>query len=142
MPFDTSTRNRLAGFVKAARDLIAGEFTQQFQELYGIAADGTLTPVARLAGHLDENGLVTAALLRERIAYLIRTHPEERGGPAAAVTRLAREQAFTVLNRLAAVRMAEKRGLILTSVGKGYQSDGFRIYDTVAGKGLGDAYHR
>ena len=141
MPFDTSTRNRLAGFVKDARDLITDEFTQQFSELYGIAADGTLTPVAQLT-HLDENGRATAALLRERIAYLVRTHPEERGGPAVAVTRLAREQAFTVLNRLAAVRMAEKRSLILPSVGKGYQSDGFRIYDTVAGKGLGDAYHR
>lgn len=141
MPFDTSTRNRLAGFVKDARDLITAEFTLQFSELYGIAADGTLTPVAQLT-HLDENGRATAALLRERIAYLVRTHPEERGGSAVAVTRLAREQAFTVLNRLAAVRMAEKRGLILPSVGKGYQSDGFRIYDTVAGKGLGDAYHR
>ena len=141
MPFDTSTRNRLAGFVKDARDLITAEFTQQFSELYGIAADGTLTPVAQLT-HLDENGRATAALLRERIAYLVRAHPEERGGPAVAVTRLAREQAFTVLNRLAAVRMAEKRGLILPSVGKGYQSDGFRIYDTVAGKGLGDVYRR
>ena len=33
----------------------------------------------------------------------------EREWAKAAVDRLAREQAFTVLNRLAAVRMAERR---------------------------------
>jgi hypothetical protein len=47
-----------------------------------------------------------------------------------------------VLNRLAAVRMAEKRDLIVESVGKGYQSKGFKVFEQVAGSGLGDTYHR
>jgi len=104
----------------------------------------SLIPLGEKNGSLRFLTQAAVTLQKEfdQIEYLVRTHPEERGGPAVAVTRLAREQAFTVLNRLAAVRMAEKRGLILPSVGKGYQSDGFRIYDTVAGKGLGDAYHR
>ena len=38
--------------------------------------------------------------------------------------------------------MAEKRKLIVESVGKGYQSAGFRVYESVAGTGLGDAYQR
>ena len=54
-----------------------------------------------------------------------------------------REQAFTVLNRLAALRMAEARGLLIESVGNGYQAKGFQLYARLAGTGLGetgDAY--
>jgi hypothetical protein len=141
MAFDQSTRKRLADFVNAARDLITDEFTQKFAERFGISDDGTCAPLEKLT-HLDEPGLATAALLRERIDYLVRSHPEERASRSAAVKRLAREQAFTVLNRLAALRMAEKRELILESVGRGYQSKGFKLYETVAGTGMGETYER
>ena len=141
MAFDKPTRNRLASFVAEARRLIADEFTQQFQSLYGISDKGTVTPLDQL-GHLDDAGLATAALLRERIDYLIKTHPDDREGHKAAVARLAREQAFTILNRLAAIRMAEKRVLIAQSVSNGYQSKGFKVFEQVAGSGLGDTYER
>ena len=141
MAFDKPTRNLLARFVADARDLIAEEFTQQFQSLYGISADGKLTPEDQL-GHLDDVGLSVAKLLRERIDYLVKTHPDDKGGTSSAVSRLAREQAFTVLNRLAALRMAEKRDLIHESVGKGYQSKGFKVFEQVAGAGLGDTFNR
>jgi hypothetical protein len=141
MAFDKPTRNRLAKFVSDARGVIADEFTEQFQSLYGISAKGDIAPLDRL-GHLDEAGMATAALLRERIDYLEKTHPDDKDGTRAAVSRLAREQAFTILNRLAAIRMAEKRGLIVESVGKGYQSKGFKVFETVAGSALGDTFHR
>ena len=141
MAFDKPTRNRLAGFVGDARDLLAEEFSQQFQTLYGFSDRGTVIPLEQL-GHLDETGLATAATLRERIDYLVKAHPDDREGVPAAVERLAREQAFTLLNRLVAIRMAEKRGLIVESVGKGYQSRGFKVFEQVAGSGLGHIYHR
>ncbi|MBU6179876.1 MAG: hypothetical protein KGR69_09425, partial [Verrucomicrobia bacterium] len=141
MSFDKPTRNRLAKFVADARRVVTDEFTEQFQSLYGISAQGVIAPLDRL-GHLDEAGLATAALLRERIEYLERTHPDDKDGTRAAVARLAREQAFTILNRLAAIRMAEKRGLIVESVGQGYQSRGFKVFETVAGSALGEAYQR
>jgi hypothetical protein len=141
MAFDKNTRNRLASFVADARDVIADEFTEQFQSLYGISAKGEIAPLESL-GHLDEGGMATAALLRQRIEYLEKSHPDDKDGIKAAVARLAREQAFTVLNRLAAIRMAEKRGLIVESVGQGYQSKGFKVFETVAGSALGDTYHR
>ena len=141
MAFDKPTRSRLASFVGKARDLIADEFTWQFQSLYGISDKGTITPLEQL-GHLDDIGLATAALLRERIDYLVKTHPDDREGLKAAVARLAREQAFTVLNRLAAICMAEKRGIIVESVSKAYQSKGFKVFEQVAGSRLGDTYHR
>ena len=46
MAFDNATRKRLNDFVGDARALIAEEFTQQFQSLYGISAKGELTPLA------------------------------------------------------------------------------------------------
>lgn len=141
MAFDTTTRNRLAKFVKDARDLVTEEFFQKLKELYGISESGQVTPLEKLA-HLDEVGRATAVLLREQIEYLTSTQPQEGRARSETITRLVREQAFTVVNRLAAIRMAEKRGLIPLSVGKGYQSDGFRVYDMVAGKGLGDLYQR
>lgn len=140
MAFDKPTRNRLAAFVAEARRLITDEFTQQFQSLYGIG-ETSLTELSQL-GHLDDAGLAVAGLLRERIDYLVKTHPEDKAGLKAAVDRLAREQAFTVLNRLAAVRMAEKRGLIAESVGNGYQSKGFKVFEQVARSGLGEIYQR
>ena len=141
MAFDTPTRNRLNSLVGGARKLITDELTQQFQSLYGISATGSLTDLGQLS-HLDEAGLATASMLRSRIDYLVRSQPESKNGVAIAVSRVAREQAFTVLNRLAAVRMAEKRSLIVESVGGGYKSKGFLVFERVAGAGLGDTYLR
>ena len=49
-----------------------------------------------------------------------------------------REQAFTVLNRLAALRLMEARGILLESVARGYQSKAFQLYQRVAGAALGE----
>jgi hypothetical protein len=141
MAFDQATRNLLARFVSDARRLIAEEFTYQFQSLYGISDSGEITSLHELR-HLDESQKATAARLRERINYLVESHLDETKPTTAAVERLAREQAFTILNRLAAIRMAEKRGLIVESVGKGYQSKGFQVYSQVAWSGLGEIYDR
>ncbi len=141
MAFDKPTRKSLASFVGKARDLIVDEFTQQFQSLYGISDEGVITPLDQLS-HLDDMELATAALLREQIDYFVKTHPDDPKDNQAAVARLAREQAFTILNRLAAIRMAEKRDIIVEAVGKGYQSKGFKVFEQIAGSGLGDTYHR
>ena len=141
MPFDTQTRNRLARFVTDARELIASEFAEQLQSIYGLSTSGDIAPLADLKD-LDEEQRSIAELLRERVDYLKRVVCGEKDRAVAAIDRLTREQAFTVLNRLAALRMAEKRGFIVESVGRGYQSKGFQVYSQVAGSGLGDTYHR
>ena len=80
MAFDKSTRNRLAYFVGTARNLLTHEFTQQFRSLYGISDKGVVTSLEQL-GHLDDAGLGTAILLRERIDYLVRSHTDDKDGP-------------------------------------------------------------
>src|SRR6202035_5184680 len=46
-----------------------------------------------------------------------------------AFDRLAHETAFTVLNRLAALRMCEERGHVIECVRRGMESDGFVLYE-------------
>jgi hypothetical protein len=141
MAFDTTTRNRLAKFVAEARRVLTEEFSEQLQSRYGISATGGIAPLERLT-HLDAEGLELAATLRQRIAYLTSSSPAAGDATKPAIDRLTREQAFTVLNRLAAIRMAEKRGLIVESVGQQYQSKGFKVFESVAGSAIGDTYDR
>ena len=136
MAFDQSTRNRLQKFVSDARALLSEEFTRQLQNDYGLDPHtGTVSPLENLA-HLDDTRLETARILRETLAHYLASSPS--GGAREALERIIREQAFTVLNRLSALRMTESRGILIESVGNGYQSKGFQLYERLAGSGLGE----
>ena len=144
MGFDKDTRNRLSHFVANARTLLKEDIEYQLKAIYGIGLDGTIHSTDTLTA-LDEPGLQLAHTLRERISYLARTHTSEKTPEACsqkAIEQLAREQAFTVLNRLAAIRMAEKRSIVQESVAKGYQSRGFKVFGSLAGSSLGEIYSR
>lgn len=140
MAFDQATRNRLQRFVNEARRVLEEEFTRQLQNDYGLdPVSGALAELDSLL-HINDAQRETARILRDTLA-----HYQAGGGADArqALDRIVREQAFTVLNRLAALRMAEARGLLVESVGYGFQARGFQLYARVAGSGLGetgDAY--
>lgn len=139
MAFDTPTRNKLQKMVAACRDLLTEEFEDQLQERYGIyPADGRVLEMDRLPVRDDET-LAVAGILRARIEHLM---AGDSASLTDAVRRVLREQAFTVLNRFAAVRMAEERGLIPESVAGGITSKGAQVFADLAGPGLGGAYDR
>ncbi|KGG93066.1 hypothetical protein P245_10890 [Comamonas thiooxydans] len=140
MAFDQTTRNRLQRFVNDARRVLEEEFTRQLQNDYGM--DPNAGRVAELTSlrHINDAQRETARILRDTLA-----HYTASGDMNAlqGLDRIVREQAFTVLNRLAALRMAEARGLLVESVGNGFQAKGFQLYARLAGTGLGetgDAY--
>jgi hypothetical protein len=142
MAFDNPTRNRLQRLVSECRDLLTREFDAKLQELYGIyAGEGRVLDLQRLP-HLDDEKLRVATLLRERIEHLASGGGGTPTAIGEAVKRVLREQAFTVLNRFAALRMAEERGIIVESVGGGLNSKGFKTFSEVAYSGLGTAYER
>ena len=140
MAFDQTTRNRLQRFVNDARLVLEAEFTRQLQNDYGM--DPNSGSVAELASlrHINDAQRESARILRDTLAHYC------AGGDMDAtqgLDRIVREQAFTVLNRLAALRMAEARGLLVESVDNGFQAKGFQLYARLAGTGLGetgDAY--
>ena len=144
MAFDDATRGRLQKFVGDARALLTTEFTNQFQQDYGLDPDsGAVASLDSLA-HLDDQHLETARILRQIFDhYLASAIGQSAEVQKAVLGRMVREQAFTTLNRLAALRMMEARGLVMECVAKGYQSKAFQLYQRVAGSALGemgDAY--
>jgi hypothetical protein len=119
MAFDDPTRGRLQRFVNDARDLLKKEFTRQLQHDYGLdPASGTITPLESLRD-LSDAQRETARILRDTLAHYCASGEADS---IAGLDRIVREQAFTLLNRLAALRMAETRGLLTESVGNGYQA--------------------
>ncbi len=140
MAFNQATRGRLQRFVNDARRVLEEEFTRQLQNDYGLDPGAGTTTVLLSLRHINDAQRETARILRDTLAHYT------AGGDMNArqgLDRIVREQAFTVLNRLAALRMAEARGLLVESVGSGLQARGFQLYARLAGTGLGetgDAY--
>ena len=143
MAFDQETRNRLQRFVGDARKLLSEEFIQQLQNTYGLdPVTGGISEFSELPA-LSPSEQQTAVLLRDTLEhYLAANHKanqhKDKKLVIAALDRIVREQAFTVLNRLAALRMAEARQFVMESISQGYQSKGFQLYQRIAGSSLGE----
>jgi hypothetical protein len=140
MAFDQPTRNRLQRFVTDARRTLEEEFTRQLQNDYGLDPISGMASSLESLRHINDQQRETARILRDTLAHYCASADTDT---KAGLDRIVREQAFTVLNRLAALRMAEARGLLMESVGNGYQARGFQLYSRLAGTGLGetgDAY--
>lgn len=144
MAFDQTTRNRLNRFVADSRALLSGEFTRQLQSIYGMnPVSGEVADLNALSG-LTPHQQETAQLLRDTFEHYLAANDNEKGkskekqNRIAALDRIVREQAFTVLNRLAALRMSEARGFLTESLSKGYDSKGFQLFHRIAGNSLGE----
>ena len=147
MAFDQSTRNRLQKFVSEVRSILTEEFTRQLQASYGMdPRNGSIAELNTL-DFLDNQGRQAAVILRETLAHYVTalSDKSEKERTKQALDRVVQEQAFTVLNRLAALRMAESRGFLIESISKGYSSKGFQLYKNLARVALGetgDAYRQ
>lgn len=140
MSFDKDTRNLLARTVAACRRLLMEDVTDQLRGVFGMYADGTVLRVEKLA-RLTADQVAAARNLRELLGHYMAAaagHGAERR--RAAYERLVLEIGFTALNRLAALRLCEERGLVVECVRKGTASDGFRLFERVAGGALGTRY--
>lgn len=138
MAFDQNTRGRLQKLVNACRALLSEDFSIQLQQVYGLdPKTGEVTPMARLT-HLDDRQRHTAQVLRQVLGHYLGADADDTEHRIAVIDRMVREQAFTVLNRMAALLMMEARGQLFESVSKAYQSRGFQSYARLAGTALGE----
>jgi len=140
LAFDQTTRNRLQKFVSDTRNILTDEFTRQLQAIYGLdPKSGTISELGVLTD-MDNEQIQNALVLREMVAhYSAGLHGKsEKQIAKESLERIIREQAFTVLNRLGALRMAEARGFLLESIAKGYNSKGFQLYKNLSGTALGE----
>lgn len=143
MAFTTSARRKIFAFVQAAKKLLTDDVTEQLQQFYGFRKNGTTVLIEELTS-TEADVVYVARTLRQRLGHIHAQLPPSRNNNLLAVSQLVREQAFTVLNRLASLRMAEERQVFnYKSVQGGYESEGFQIFDAVTGQGqVADIYTR
>ena len=134
MALTKSARSKIFTLVQEIKKLLVKEVEAQLQQYYGIRPDGTILMTEQLT-NTDAEIIYTAQLLRQRIEYLKDNLADTKNQDVEAVRQLVREQAFTILNRFASLRMAEERGIIQETVRKGYHSEGFQVFDSVTGQG-------
>ena len=135
-----AARSRIESFVRTAKSLLTDFVSVTLQSKYGIWPDGNILPVGELTTKISGE-LHTANLLRQRISHIKDTLPGagtedanlNKKLTAKAIGQLVAEQAFTLLNRMAAIRMAGERGIIQPAIDNGYDSEGFVQYDAVSG---------
>lgn len=140
MAFDKDTRNLLARTATACRRRLTEDITDQFRGIFGLHPDGTVLPLEKLT-HLSPDQAAAARHLRDLIDHYAAGaagNPQDR--QRAAYERTVLEISFTILNRLAALRLCEERGLVVECVRKGTASDGFRLFERVSGGALGSRY--
>jgi hypothetical protein len=123
MALDSTARNRLFAFVTVARRAVSADLAEQMQSAYGLMPDGRVASTESLqsAGR-SEAEIGVAKVLAQRLEHLVAQTPEGPERRALAFARLARELSFGIVNRLAAVRMAEKRSLLQPSLASGLTS--------------------
>ena len=137
MSFDKPTRNALARMVGAVRERLRTDITAQLQSTYRLQPDGVALPL----DGLTEDQRAAALDLRVQLEHFARLESApDKQKRAAAFDRLVREIGFTVLNRLAALRLCEERGLVVECVRQGTASEGFRLFDRLANGALGARY--
>lgn len=118
-----ATISAVRNFTLKARELMLTEVEEQFEGIYGLLPDGHFEPAEKYPAlsSLKEAG-ETRRFLEGYFA------DQEAAGisPKEARGKLAKEIAFTRLNRMVALKMMEARGLIRQTVTKGVDSNGFK----------------
>jgi hypothetical protein len=140
MSFDKDTRNLLAKTVAACRRRLAGDVTDQLRGLFGLHPDGVVLPLEKLT-HLSPDQHAAARRLRDLLDhYTAGAAGKDSDRRKAAYERMVLEISFTALNRLAALRLCEERGLVVECVRKGTTSAGFQMFERISGGALGGRY--
>ncbi len=140
MSFDKDTRNLLAKTVAACRRRLVEDVTDQLRGVFGLHPDGVVLPLEKLT-HLPPDQHAAARRLRDLLDhYIACAAGKDSDRRWAAYERMVLEISFTALNRLAALRLCEERGLVVECVRKGTASDGYRMFESISGGALGGRY--
>jgi len=119
-------RTLLEKLVQNGRAWLEDDLASTLAGRYGIDPDGRIEAETQLT--LTNAEATVRADLVEIVDHL-RSDGENQAG---SVDRLVREAAFTHLNRLVAVRVAEAIGLVPETIAQGTASGGFRDFSEIA----------
>ncbi len=118
-----TTISAVRNFTLKARELMLTEVEEQFEGIYGLLPDGHFEPAEKYPAL---NSLKEAGETRSSLEGYFADQEAAGITPKEARGKLAKEIAFTRLNRMVALKMMEARGLIRQTVTKGVDSNGFK----------------
>ncbi|HEY73998.1 MAG TPA: N-6 DNA methylase, partial [Thermoflexia bacterium] len=118
-------RKSIHDLALSARELLTREARELLEGVYGLYADGRLDPPEKLPQVQADPE--TGETYR-RLARFLEDEASAGLGRPEAAEKLAKEAAFTHLNRLVAFKMMEARKLIRGTLDKGADSNGFKFY--------------
>jgi hypothetical protein len=119
---DKETRNAIDRATQKARRLLEDDFAAQLEGDFDVLASGAIG--AKASKHLKPRQVFA----RDKVIAAIEHKRASGLDAAAAVADYLRDAAFTTLNRFAALKMLEARGLVQTCVTKGELSGGYVEY--------------
>jgi hypothetical protein len=112
----------------------------QLGGVFGMYHDGNVLPLEKLT-HLSPDQAVAARLLRDLLwHYTSNAEGVEGERHKNAYERMVLEISFTALNRLAALRLCEERGLVVECIRKGSASAGFQVFERISGGSFSSRY--
>lgn len=123
---DAAQRTSLEKLVLRCRHLLETDLAQELERRYGIHKSGVIEAETSLT--LDASALESRRDLESVVVHLRSEGESARG----SVERLVREAAFTHLNRLVAVRIAEAIGMLPQTLSGGIEAAGFRDFREMA----------
>lgn len=123
---EKEVRNLLASTTLAVRRLLEEEFARQIEGTFDIFPDG------RVSEGPSEILTAEQCFIRDKIVASIERRRAKGESEEEAVYATMRECAFTFLNRLAAFKMMESRGLVQECVSRGAESSGFKEFTGLA----------
>lgn len=123
---DKETRNAIERATQKARRILEADLAEQLEGTFDVRLSGEVAPSG--GGHLTS----AQHAVRERIVASIGHRRAAGQKPGEAVAAYLRDAAFTAVNRFAALKMVEARGLAQECVSKGEQSSGYREFTGLA----------
>lgn len=132
MGLEQELRNTLRRTVWGLRGLLEEELGKQLEGTYGILPDGSVTPAERVPPLVAN---AERRRLREEILAAVVHHKQSIRGKKRekrAMERYVLEAAFTLLNRLVALKLMERRGAAPECISEGTDSEGFKLFQRMA----------
>ena len=134
---DGAQRTALSNLIQKARSLVEVDLASTLEGNYGIhRSDGRIEDGDALT--LDASRAAVRLDLLDIVAFL-RSEGETE---PASVQRLIREAAFTHINRLVALRVAEGLGILPEAIGSGLASQGLRDFAEIAPASADEEWER
>ncbi|HEY0071562.1 MAG TPA: BREX-1 system adenine-specific DNA-methyltransferase PglX, partial [Chloroflexia bacterium] len=122
---DSATRSRLHDVTLQARQLLVSEVQQMLEGVYGLHRSGSFEPASNLPA---VQSLPEVRQTWERLKNYLADERDAGLKPEEAHSKLAKEVAFTWLNRLVAFKMLEARRLVRGTLDRYHDSNAFKFY--------------